>query len=119
VAKKQSYPAPFGDPVDIETDTAVTIAELTRVCRGRAKGVSIRVRTAAGTDRRGGYLFHFAPHDRGFVLFDYRKRHLHRFDSLDQLLVFVNHVAGRQFDEAILDLCDEINRKVGEAGANP
>src|SRR5207302_1342754 len=79
----------------------LTIEQLATVCGGRAKGISIRVRTAAGNDRRGGYLFHFAAHDGGFVLFDYRKRHLHRFDSLDELLVFVNHVAGRQFDEAM------------------
>lgn len=118
MAKHKSFPAPFGEPTQIDVDGLVSWGKIADLCRRRPGGFTIRVRTATGRPNRGGYLFHIRASDKRFLILDYRKRVMWTSPSRKQLLRFINHAAGRQFDEEMHLVCEEINRKMGEPGTS-
>lgn len=118
MAKNPSFSAPFGDPIQIDTDDSVSVSALTELCRSRPKGFSIRIRSSTGNSDRGGYLFHVRMIGSGFAILDYRGRVLHVFNSLVDLRRLINHAAGREFDSAMFEIAEEINLKMGEPGSN-
>jgi hypothetical protein len=118
MAKNPSFPAPFGEPIQIDTDDPISVSAVTELCRSRRKGFSIRLRSGTGNSDRGGYLFHVRMMGSGFTILDYRGRVLHVFNSLVDLRRFINHTAGREFDSEMFEVAEEINLKMGEPGTN-
>ena len=103
---------PFPPVVLFDEDRKFTVRDLRRIVRYRPRGVSICIRYPGGSDKRGGYFFHFAPGRTGgdeFQIYDFEKRPLAIFSGV-ALVSFINHCTGRQFDERAFILCQtELN----------
>lgn len=117
MAKNPSFKAPFGEPIQIDSDGPISLDKLEECCRTRPRGFTMRIRTEQGNNERGGYLFHIKEVDEKFVILDYRKRIVWKFESTKDLLKFLNHAAGRRFDQDMLHVSEEINRTMGDLGA--
>lgn len=99
--------APFPPVLLFDKNRDFTIDDLRRIKRERPSGVSICIRYPAGSEKRGGYFFHFAPNPQRsdeFNVYDFEKRMVKSFSSAS-LVAFINHCTGRKFDEPSLILC--------------
>jgi hypothetical protein len=84
----------------IDSDNPITFAQLADIV-GTAEGASICLRSATGHQNRGGYFFHFRPHENDFKLLDFVGHEVVRL-SPEHLAKFINHASGRVFDEEML-----------------
>jgi hypothetical protein len=117
MAKNPSFPPPFGIPIPVDSDGPLMLALLKKLCQSKPQGFTLRLRTAQGNERRGGYLFHLRRDGEKWSILDYRSRVVWQFPTIPELLRFINHTSGRHFDLEMLKVCEEINRTMGEPGA--
>ena len=75
----------------------------------RPKGLSICLQTEDGHPQRGGFFFHIAKSTNGFVFRTFDREDVARFDSLAHCVRFINHVSGREYDEAMWRLSQKVN----------
>jgi len=103
---------PFPPVVIFDDGDLFTRQKLDSLLKTRRDGVSICLRYADGPPTRGGYFFHFGPskNTRGMLtLYDFERRDVKDFDP-DDLIRFINHCTGQQFDEDSFLLCQsELN----------
>jgi hypothetical protein len=116
MAKNPSFAPPFGTLIVVDSDEPLALPALQKLCDDNPKGFSLRLRTAQGSERRGGYLFHVRKDGDKWTMLDYRSRLIWQFPAVPELLAFINHAAGRLFDPSMLKVCEEINRRMGEPG---
>jgi hypothetical protein len=104
--------APFPPVVLFDEDRNLSLADLLRIARRRPTGVTICVRYPDGPPNRGGYFFHFVATSQEltkFNIFNFENRFVKEL-SAQELVCFINHCTGRQFDENAFILCQtELN----------
>ena len=98
---------PFGMRT-LDSDLPLSLHHL-QDALGEQLGVSLCIRSANGPDNRGGYFFHFERARTKFLVRDFEKNEI-GFLEPDELVRFINHVSGRQFDADMLTYCQsEVN----------
>lgn len=90
----------------LDVDRSVTVDDITPLLTGNT-GVSLCVRSANGHAQRGGYFFHIKRNGANYQICDFEKNEACAFDAA-QLVRFINHVSGRQFDAEILNHCQTV-----------
>ncbi len=90
----------------IETDQPLALDDITSKL-GKARGISLCVRTNSGHKNRGGYFFHIEKTDDDFCIIDFEKNLIAKLTAR-QLVRFINHVSGRQFDTEMLTFCQNV-----------
>ena len=90
----------------IESDQALTLAQITSGLK-KAPGISLCVRTVDGHEKRGGYFFHIENASASYRIFDFEKNEIATLTPAE-LVRFVNHVSGRQFDAGMLVFCQSV-----------
>lgn len=92
----------------IDSDIPITLEQLLTSI-GSEQGITLCVRSCSGVQDRGGYLF-CIRHDRETGAF-----HLETMEQVavmdfvgKQMVRFINHVAGLQFDDEMLALCQNV-----------
>jgi hypothetical protein len=94
----------------LELDRPITLEDI-RNKLGKRMGVSLCVRSLKGHENRGGYFFHIEKDKANYRILNFKKDVIGIL-SPEQLVRFVNHVSGRQFDEEMLLYCQaEVNFK--------
>ena len=74
-------------------------------------GLSLCITDAQGVDGRGGYFFHMAQRGGEFVFSDFESREALVLPDGQSCVRFMNHVSGRQYDEDMWELGQELNLK--------
>lgn len=73
----------------------------------RSNSVSLCIRTESGHAERGGYFFHIKNKGNTYQIYDFEKKEVCTFSSTE-LVRFINHVTGRQFDPEMLNYCQTV-----------
>lgn len=92
----------------IDTDRPVALGDLSKLVQSLKGAVTLCIRSEKGHAERGGYFFHIqsVPGQANFEIVDFGKTAICQLDG-GQLVRFVNHVSGRQFDEEMLTFCQQ------------
>lgn len=92
----------------LDSDQPLTLQHI-RENLGDALGVSLCIRSVNGPTNRGGYFFHFRRNNADFQVLDIENNLIGTLNP-DDLVRFINHVSGRQFDADMLLYCQsEVN----------
>lgn len=90
----------------LDLDRPITIADIAPLFAA-ASTISLCVRSSNGHEQRGGYFFHINRDGALYHICDFEKSQVSTFDAA-QLIRFINHVAGRQFDAEIFNHCQTV-----------
>jgi hypothetical protein len=115
LAKKKFGSAPF-TVLSLDKSGLISSADIQRILDSNDGAATICVREDAGAEKRGGYFFHLKYHtEEGRVEIFTFERHPVVKLTLSDTVRFINHAAGRKFDEELLSLCqNEINFRADE-----
>lgn len=72
-------------------------------------GVSFCLREAQGHEKRGGYFFHIKSSDQGFTFRTFDRQIVCSFPTGAECAAFINHVAGRLYDEEMWQIAQKVN----------
>ncbi len=113
-AKRPAMPTPLQLPfpplVCIDGDTVLDSATLLAKASHRLKkGISICIRCKEGHPKRGGYFFHVKQAGDLFTLYDFLSEPVAQMNDIDELLRFINHASGRQYDEKMWERSQKMN----------
>ena len=101
---------PFPPLVCIDRNSALDSAGLLAKASRRLKsGISICIRSAAGHPKRGGYFFHVRQEGNAFAVHDFLSVQVAIFNDINELLRFINHASGRQYDEDMWEQSQKMN----------
>ncbi|MEH2416345.1 hypothetical protein [Nostoc sp.] len=108
--KKKFEDIPFPPVVSMDTDTPISIDQVSNILRERQKGASICIRSTHGHTNRGGYFFHVLPTDSHLS-----KCELYNFEKtlvatlpVEQITLFMNHCSGLEFNEWVFQFCQSV-----------
>ncbi len=91
----------------IDTDGPLVESQITKAL-GTKRGMSLCVRTATGPHKRGGYFFHIRRSTSNCVtVLDFENTEVVEL-TFAELVRFVNHASGREFDEDMFQLCQTV-----------
>lgn len=95
----------------IDSDSLITIEDVENTLANR-KSVTLCIRTKTGDPNRGGYFVSGIIDNKTFSLRNFDGKELTSSSereiallSFDELVRFINHVSGRQYDEEMYELC--------------
>jgi len=99
--KKDLGKPPFPPLLIVDTSEPLTTDAISGLLTRRLNGASICVRQAEGDPKRGGYFFHLVPRNAAV-----EECEVYNFEgtlvatlSVDQVVKFMNHCSGLQFDD--------------------
>ncbi|MDZ8184232.1 MAG: hypothetical protein RMX96_05130 [Nostoc sp. ChiSLP02] len=108
--KKKFADIPFPPVIIMDTDTPVSINQVSNILRERPKGASICIRSTQGHTNRGGYFFHILP-----IESDLSKCELYNFEKMlvatlpvEQIILFINHCSGLEFNDWVFQFCQSV-----------
>ncbi|WP_040483792.1 hypothetical protein [Lyngbya aestuarii] len=108
MAKKKFEGLPFPDLVKIDTDTPVSVSQISEILKNHPKGVSICVRSLDGHPDRGGYFFHFRSLDRDQCqLYNFEKIPIEVL-PIEQTILLINHCSGLEFSDWAFQFCQSV-----------
>lgn len=120
MARNTIGPAPFG-VYSIESDGPLLLAQITQAVHQSGGSASLCVRSTTGHPDRGGYFFHIERIEDGqsFRIYDFERHPVATLEA-QELLRFINHVSGRQFDEQMLVFCQQtVNIRLDQIQSEP
>ena len=80
------------------------------------EGVSVCLLSQLGHDLRGGYFFHIRRMADGFEFLDFEGRRFVLFPDGLESVIFINHVTGRVYNDAMWVRCRELNLRLDDEG---
>jgi Ca2+-binding EF-hand superfamily protein len=108
---------PF-ERVDLESTGEVTAQELNSALADSGidltSGASILVLASGESASRGGYFFHIEQTGDSFTFHTFDRRSVITFESMDDVLRFINHVAGRKYDSQMWERSQEVNLRTDD-----
>lgn len=110
MSKKKFEDIPFPPVVSVDTDTPVSIDQVSNILRQRLNGASICIRSREGHTNRGGYFFHVLPTNSDLSeckLYNFEKTLVDTL-SVEKITAFINHCSGLEFNEWAFQFCQSV-----------
>jgi len=105
-----SVSIPYGDEVHaVDASGRVTRVQLRGILDNSEGGVSICVRRDEGHEHRGGYFFHIRKIEGEYLFKTFDGREAWIANNFEDVISFVNHVCGFEYDEDMWDKAQYVN----------
>ena len=107
---------PFPPLLVLDLDDLITWGWLEPLIRNRLEtGVSLCITYRKGVAHQGGYFFHIRRVAEGFAFSTFDRKDVATLETGEDCVAFMNHVCGRQYDEAMWGKCQSVNLRTDDA----